>query len=271
MKLRLFFVGMSIPLLSLLITGCGKEVSSSHRVLGRWQVIENQGISVPNSFFWFSMDYLEFREDGTVLALVKWPPDVGRDIRLNKTASYSLVGENQIEFVGACRHQDPCTGVYTATLKGDKLQLFDTDGILTLMRVGPPGENLPPTIVGPSASPTPVEPTRQPKPPTPTPEAASTPRLTLTQNLPVSKTVEPIVTVMSGDKGQGTWLNCKMDEVFDLVVGDTIWMATSEGVLHFNPVNDEISDNTKNLIVHDLHNAIAVDYVGHRGNSGHEA
>lgn len=160
MQLRLFFVGMPIVLLSLLAIGCRKEVSSSNRVLGRWEVIENQGISVPNSFFWFSMDYLEFREDGTVLALVKWPPDVGSDIRLNKTASYSLVGEHQIEFVGACRHQDPCTGVYTTTLKGDKLEIFDTDGILTLMRVGPPGGNLPPTIVGPSASPTPVGLTR---------------------------------------------------------------------------------------------------------------
>jgi hypothetical protein len=152
----LFFVGISIALLLLLAIGCSEEDSSSQRVLGRWEVIGNQGISVPNSFFWFIMDYLEFREDGTVLALVKWPPDVGSDIRLNKTASYSLVGENQIEFVGACRHQDPCTGVYTTTLKGDKLQIFGTHGVLTLMRVGPPGENLPPKIVGPSASPTPV-------------------------------------------------------------------------------------------------------------------
>jgi len=148
---------MSIALLSVLVSGCSREgTESSQSILGRWRVINKQGINVPNSFFWFTMDYVEFREDGTVWALMKWPSDVGSDIRLNKTAEYSLVGEHQIEFVGACRHQDPCTGSYTATLKGDELQILGVDGRLELKRVGPPSEDLPLTVVGPSPSPTPA-------------------------------------------------------------------------------------------------------------------
>jgi hypothetical protein len=117
-------------------------------------VIDKQGINVPNSFFWFVMDYVEFREDGTVLALMLWPPDAGSEIRLNKTAEYYLVGEQQIAFVGACRYQDPCTGTYTVTLKENELRIFDADGRLTLERVGPPSSDLPPPAVGPSPSPT---------------------------------------------------------------------------------------------------------------------
>ena len=156
MRLRLLCVGISIVLSSLLLSSCGKEASSSQSILGRWRVVNHRGINVPNSFFWFSMDYLEFREDGTVLALVKWPPEVGSDIRLNKTAKYSRLGEHQIEFIGACRYQDPCIGVYIATLRGDRLRISDADGELTLMRVGPLGQDLQSTIVGPSPSPTPA-------------------------------------------------------------------------------------------------------------------
>jgi hypothetical protein len=114
-------------------------------------------MNVPNSFFWFAMDYLEFREDGQVWALIEWPPETRSDTRLNKTAEYALVGEDQIEFVGSCRHRDPCTGTYTATLEGDKLRIFDAEGRLELSRVGPPSKGLPPTAVGPSPSPTPVK------------------------------------------------------------------------------------------------------------------
>lgn len=117
--------------------------------------MNKQGINVPNSFFWFTMDYVEFREDGTVWALMEWPPGIGSEIRLNKTAEYSLVDEHQIEFMGACRHQDPCKGSYTANLKGDDLQIFDAEGRLELKRAGPPSEDLPLTVVGPSPTSTP--------------------------------------------------------------------------------------------------------------------
>jgi hypothetical protein len=102
------------------------------------------------------IDYVEFREDGTVLGLVQWPPGDGSEVRLNVSAKYSLVDEQQIEFIGACRHQDPCTGTYTVVVRGDELQIFDADGRLALKRVGPPSKELPPTIVGPVPSPTPV-------------------------------------------------------------------------------------------------------------------
>ncbi len=157
MQLHLLRVGLIIGFLSVLVSGCGNEVTgSSPDILGRWEVINNQGVSVPNSFFWFVIDYVEFRDDGTVLGLMGWPPDGGSEIRLNKTAEYSLVNEHQIEFVGDCRHQGPCTGVYTITLKEDRLQIFDADGTLDLKRIAPPSKDLPPTAIGPSPSPTPA-------------------------------------------------------------------------------------------------------------------
>jgi hypothetical protein len=77
---------MLIVLVSFLVCGCGSETTeSSPDVLGRWEVISEEGMSVPNSFFWFVMDYVEFRDDGTVLGLMEWPPDSGTEIRLNKT------------------------------------------------------------------------------------------------------------------------------------------------------------------------------------------
>jgi len=157
MRLRSLCIRTSFALLLVLVSGCSKEAPESPQsVLGRWRVIDKSGINVPSSFFWFTMDYVEFREDGTVLALMQWPPDIGSDIKLNTTAEYSLVGERQIEFVGACRYQNPCIGVYTATLKEDELQIFDAEGRLELKWVGPPSEDLPPTVVGPSPSPTPA-------------------------------------------------------------------------------------------------------------------
>jgi hypothetical protein len=147
---------VSIVLL-VLIGGCGgKTTEPAQSVVGRWRVIDKQGIDVPNSFFWFVMDYVEFRNDGIVLALVVWPPETGSEVRLNKTAEYYLVGEQQIAFVGACRHQDPCTGTYTVTLKGDELRISDAGESMTLERVGPPSNDLPPPVVGPSPSPTPT-------------------------------------------------------------------------------------------------------------------
>jgi hypothetical protein len=153
---RLWYAGLSVVLISLVIGGCSKERPLAQGILGRWQVNDNQGIGVPHSFFWLSMDWVEFREDGTALALIDWPPGVGSEIRLNATTRYRVVGDRQVEFVGSCRHADPCTGVYTTTLSGDKLEIWDVEGRLTLTRMGPAGQELPPTVVGPSPSPTPA-------------------------------------------------------------------------------------------------------------------
>lgn len=155
MRVRLLWAVAAVVLSSLLMGGCSNRPSSPQSILGRWRVAGHRGMSVPNSFFWYTMDYLEFREDGTVLALMRWPPEVGNDIRLNKTAKYALVGDHQIAFTGACRYEDPCTGLYTTTLRGDEMQIFDAEAELTLVRVGQPGKALPATIPGPSPSATP--------------------------------------------------------------------------------------------------------------------
>jgi len=156
---RVFRASVSIALLSILLCRCGsKGPEASQRILGRWEVIRMEGIHVPNSFFWFTMDYVEFREDGEVWALMVGPTGTGSDIGLNKTAAYSLVGEDRIEFVGACRHEDPCTGAYTLTLNGDDALIFDAGGRLELKRAGPPSSDPPPPVVGPSATATPTLP-----------------------------------------------------------------------------------------------------------------
>jgi hypothetical protein len=153
---RVFRASVSVALLSMLLCGCGrKSPEASQRILGRWEVIRMEGMNLPNSFFWFTMDYVEFREDGEVWALMVEPTGTGSDIGLNKTGAYSLVGEDRIEFAGACRHQDPCTGAYTLTLNGDDAQIFDEGGRLELKRAGPPSSAPPPPVVGPSASATP--------------------------------------------------------------------------------------------------------------------
>ena len=149
----------TLPILLLtLLTGCSSgSTDASQRILGRWQVLDKQGINVPHSFFWAMMDDIEFREDGTVWGLLKWPPNKGPDIRLNATAEYALVDQDQIEFVGDCRHQGACTGTYTVTWKGKELHISGDDATLRLQRVGPPSEDTPPEIEGPSPTPTPAQ------------------------------------------------------------------------------------------------------------------
>lgn len=108
-------------------------------------------------------------------------------------------------------------------------------------------------------TPSPVEIIKQLEPATPTSEPTNILQPTPTHILTISNTIEPIVTVMSADKGRGTWLNYKTEEIFDLVAGDTIWLATAKGVFHFNPINDEITNLSHNTYL----NAIAVDHLGH--------
>jgi hypothetical protein len=156
MPCRLLRVSAVFFLLFALIGACGEDSSASPAsILGRWRVISIQDMTVPNSFFWFTMDYVEFRQDGTVLALMLWPPEDGNDIRVNKIAEYDLVGDEQIAFIGSCRHIDPCTGLYTITLKENILRIFHEGSSLELMWVGPPDEDIPPTVVGPSPTGTP--------------------------------------------------------------------------------------------------------------------
>ena len=103
------------------------------------------------------MDFVEFRQEGVVWGLIHWPPDGGDEIRLNATGQYALVDDGRIEFVGSCRHQDPCTGAYTIAFSGkDGLQIVSDDATLSLERVGSPSEAPPLEVEGPSPSPTPA-------------------------------------------------------------------------------------------------------------------
>jgi hypothetical protein len=148
-----------MALLAILLCGCSwTEPEPSQRILGRWDVVQMKGMNVPNSFFWLTMDTIEFRADGEVWALIVAPDDAEGGMKLNSTGAYALVGELQIEFVGACRHEDPCAGVYTLSFSGDGAEISHADGRLDLVRAGPPSSERPPRIVGPSASATPAIP-----------------------------------------------------------------------------------------------------------------
>ncbi|MGD2104143.1 MAG: hypothetical protein PVJ55_03375 [Anaerolineae bacterium] len=157
MRFRFSHGSLVVAWLLVLFGGCGSDRTElSQALLGRWEVVHKQGMSVPHSFFWLSMDYVEFRTDGTVWALMEWPPGGGSEIRLNGTTACSLPEERQIAFEGSCRHQGPCVGVYAATLRYDKLTLSQGDDAWILRRVGPSSEEVPPTAIGPAPSPTPV-------------------------------------------------------------------------------------------------------------------
>jgi len=157
MRLRSSCICMSIALFLVLASGCSRgNTESSPRILGRWRVIDKQGINIPHSFFRCMMDYVEFRQEGIMWGLLKWPPDDGNEFRHNGTGEYVLVGEHQIEFVGDCRHQGPCTGSYTLTWKGDTLHILGENEKWILEWIGPPSEVLPSAIEGPSPTSTPV-------------------------------------------------------------------------------------------------------------------
>ncbi len=70
-KHSLFPSCLCLVMLSILLGACGQATPvSAQTILGRWEVIDHSGIAIPNSFFWFTMEYLEFRGDGTVASLV---------------------------------------------------------------------------------------------------------------------------------------------------------------------------------------------------------
>jgi hypothetical protein len=152
------FISTSIILLVICGIVCGCTLANNQSpgsIIGRWQIISNQGVDIPNSFFWLMMDYIEFRENGEVWALMGWPPGEDQEIRLNGLTEYAIISENQVEITGSCRHQDPCTGIYITTFKGEGLRIIDTEKVLLLKWVGPSSAGRPPDVSGPFPTSTP--------------------------------------------------------------------------------------------------------------------
>ncbi|MDX1418040.1 MAG: lipocalin family protein [Candidatus Promineifilaceae bacterium] len=145
--------------LLLFCTACGGEVGSQKdsaaAIVGRWKLIENDGVTVPHSFFWFSMDFIEIRADGMMLGLMKWPPEDGVELRLNKTAEYTWTIDGRLQISGSCRYQDPCTGLYDPVWQNDHLRLEMGNAFLEMRRTGPVIEATILPIPGPSPSATP--------------------------------------------------------------------------------------------------------------------
>lgn len=159
MRKQLLVAGhLGLLLIATLAGACGRAPAlSAQTILGRWEVLESRGMTAPESFFWFTMEYVEFRADGTIASLIRWPPAGGAELRLNTTARYVLADPQQLAVTGACRHADPCTGRYAATLAGDELTIADATGRLVLRRVAGVSAELPPPA-GPRPSPTPAAP-----------------------------------------------------------------------------------------------------------------
>jgi hypothetical protein len=145
-------------ILLLLASGSFLRGTAPPPLAGRWEIAAQEAMSVPHSFFRLGMTVVEFREDGSLLGLMPWPPDGGRDLMLNARAEYRLGHDGTITIHGTCRHEPECTGTYGLTLEGNTLTLREGGSWMQLTHLGPPGEGVPPRAPGPSASPTPAQP-----------------------------------------------------------------------------------------------------------------
>jgi hypothetical protein len=130
--------------------------NSQSRLFAIWEVFGDHSINTPHSFFWFAMDYLEFRDDGEVWALMWWPPGSGSELKLNKIAEYTSDHERQITFWGSCRHQDKCSGTYSMSFEGETLYIQTGNERMVLKRFSDPSVHKPPMVNGPSATATPA-------------------------------------------------------------------------------------------------------------------
>jgi hypothetical protein len=155
--LRLFRLILCLLTFSLLASACGLvEILDTEALEGQWTIVDSQGLSVPHSFFWAMMDYVEFRSDGTLWGLMHWPPGSQGDLRLNATAAFAVVETGRIEIVGSCRYKDPCSVTFDAVLRRGELQLSAPESSMTLERSGPQSGAPPSRVPGPAPSATPV-------------------------------------------------------------------------------------------------------------------
>lgn len=148
---RLWLSRLVLLLTLALLTACARATSDvASDILGRWERISPAGPGDPSEL---SGEYLEFRQDGVLLVLLK---DMDTFWLIN-SATYTVLSYTEMQVAGSCwRGQEryACTRTYTLSLAGDKLSL-SADNQAEYRRVGELSEDLPPTLALPFPSPTP--------------------------------------------------------------------------------------------------------------------
>lgn len=134
-----------------LLTACARATSDvAQDILGKWQRVSPAGPGDPSEL---SGEFLEFRQDGVLLVLLK---DMDTFWLLN-SATYTVTSSSQMQVVGSCwrgRERYSCTRTYTLSLARDELSL-SADNEAQYRRVGELSEEMPPTLAPPLPSPTP--------------------------------------------------------------------------------------------------------------------
>jgi hypothetical protein len=143
--------GLPLFLTLALLTACGRATSDvGQGILGRWQRISPVGPGDPSEL---SAEYLEFRQDGALLVLLK---DMDTFWWIN-SATYTVTSSAEMQVTGSCWQgweRYACTGTYTLRLSGDELRL-SADNEAEYHRIGGLSRELPPTLAPPLPSPTP--------------------------------------------------------------------------------------------------------------------
>jgi hypothetical protein len=101
------------------------------------------------------MEYLEFRENGVLLTLIK--SEGSEMFWLNNSATYTMTSSSQMQVAGSCWQgweRYACSRTYSIRLAGDKLWVL-ADNQAEYRRIGELSRDLPPTLAPPFPSPTP--------------------------------------------------------------------------------------------------------------------
>lgn len=145
---------MLLPLLWGLSSGCENTADKpAAAILGRWQRVSQAGPGDPNEV---SSEYIEFRETGLLLSLIR--EEVTGVFWQTNTATYTLPTTSQLQVTGSCWRgweRYTCTRVYGMQLNGDRLGITG-DGPAEYRRIATLSPNAPPTLAPPFPSPTPA-------------------------------------------------------------------------------------------------------------------
>ena len=148
---------ISAILLVALVSCLGISEDPSQQILGRWQRVREVTLGDPLGSL--ASEYVEFREGGQLITLMY---DKGPDTfwTTNK-ANFSFPESGRIEVQGFCWQgweRYDCSGEYSYTLSGDRLQIMedqDPNSQAEYKRIGALDPDPPPTLVPPFATPTP--------------------------------------------------------------------------------------------------------------------